>query len=163
MSQPSGSNLSPLTSFKVLIEQSNSVLTNAQDSWLHQRERIKTISVTMKEIYIIIYAGHEGRLRGCFFTDILPIDIKYHACCVDFKLNFNKFYEFLKLVTGESIYTTPFIQIQQTRKGLPNADINNCIAGIHKVRKHKQTAFKLFLYKMCLCRADAKWFILRMV
>ena len=61
------------------------------------------------------------------------------------------------------IYITPFIQIQQTRKGLPNADINNCIAGIHKVRKHKQTAFKLFLYKMCLCRADAKWFILRMV
>ena len=37
---------------------------------------------------------------------------------------------------------TPFIQIQQTRKGLPNADINNCIAGIHKVRKHKQTTFK---------------------
>ena len=58
---------------------------------------------------------------------------------------------------------TPFIQIQQTRKGLPNADINNCIAGIHKVSKHKQIAFKLFLYKMCLCRADAKWFILRMV
>ena len=58
---------------------------------------------------------------------------------------------------------TPFIQIQQTRKGLPNADINNCIAGIHKVRKHKQTAFKVILYEMCLCRADAKWFILRMV
>ena len=58
---------------------------------------------------------------------------------------------------------TPFIQIQQTRKGLPNADINNCIAGIHKVRKHNQTAFKLFLYKMCLCKVDAKWFILRMV
>ena len=51
---------------------------------------------------------------------------------------------------------TPFIQLQQTRKGLPNADINNCIAGIHKVSKHKQIAFKLFLFKMCLCRADAK-------
>ena len=58
---------------------------------------------------------------------------------------------------------TPFIQIQQTRKSLPNADINNCIAGIHKVGKHKQIAFKMFLYKMCLCRADAKCFILRMV
>ena len=58
---------------------------------------------------------------------------------------------------------TPFIQIQQTRKGLPNADINKCIAEIHKVRKHKQTAFKLFLYKMRLCRVNAKWFILRMV
>ena len=58
---------------------------------------------------------------------------------------------------------TPFIQIQQTRKGLPNADINNCIAGIHKVSKHKHIAFKLFLYKSCLCRSDAKSFILRMV
>ena len=59
--------------------------------------------------------------------------------------------------------STPFIQIQQTWKGLPNTDINNCIARIHKVREHKQTAFKFFLYKMCLCRADAKWYILSMV
>ena len=59
--------------------------------------------------------------------------------------------------------STPFIQIKQTRKGLLYADINNYIAGIHKVRKHQHIAFKLFLYKMCLCRADAKWFILRMV
>ena len=59
--------------------------------------------------------------------------------------------------------TTPFIQIQQTRKGLLNADINNCIAGIHKVRKHQHIAYKLFLYKMCLCRAAADWFILKMV
>ena len=57
---------------------------------------------------------------------------------------------------------TPFIQIQATRKGLLNADINNCIAGIHKVRKH-HIAYKLFLYKMCLCRADANWFILKKV
>ena len=61
-----------------------------------------------------------------------------------------------------TIYT-PFIQIQQTRKGLPNADINNYVSGIHKVGKYQHIAFKLFLYKMSLCRADAKWFILRMV
>ena len=41
--------------------------------------------------------------------------------------------------------------------------INNQTAGIQKVRKHQDKAIKLFLYKMSLCKADAKRFILRRV
>ena len=57
-----------------------------------------------------------------------------------FSIIFKHVYWYIQHISGERLQDhwssglciTPFIQLQQTRKGLPNADINNCIAGVSR-------------------------------